>query len=880
MPSRRGRGGQAPLGRSGPRGPSTESQESRRPATKGKAIKPERFEVPAEELSPRFDLDSLGFETTAEVSPLTDIVGQERAMQAIDFGTSIGSFGYNLFVMGPPGSGRTTAVTMVVRQKAAKLPAPSDWCYVHNFQNPNSPRAIELPAGMGPRFRRDMQELVREVARRLERAFEGEAYRRERTRLADQLRAAQKEEFLRLEELARARNFSVQQVGQMFGIVPVVDGEPLTPEKYEQLDEETRRRIDEEGQALREAIAEAMRRLRTVEKEVKERLQELDRRVALLAVGDLIQEVSSRYAEHEAVVRYLEEVREDVLDHLQEFLREEGEEERPRLLAGLPLPSPPDPWARYQVNVLVTNDPEAGAPVVVEYHPTFYNLLGRIEHRAQFGAMTTDFTLIKAGSLHRANGGFLIMSARDVLTGFLAWEALKRALRSESIAIEDINQQFRLVSTVSLEPEPIPLRVRVILIGTPLLYHLLYLFDEDFRKLFKVQVDFDDRMPAASETLEAYARFIAARVTEEGLPHFRRDAVAEVVRFGSRLVEDQRKLASTFSAIADVVRESAYWSARNGHDLVEAEDVRQAVAAREYRANRIEERLGELIAEGSLLIDTEGEAVGQVNGIALVSWGDYEFGKPTRITARTFAGRAGVVNIEREARLAGRIHNKGVMILTGYLGGRYARERPLTLSASLGFEQSYEEIEGDSASSAELYALLSSISGLPIRQDLAVTGSVNQHGEIQPVGGVTRKVEGFFSCCKLKGLTGTQGVIIPRRNLHNLVLRDEVIEAVRRGEFHIYAIDHIEEGLEILTGLPAGEPREDGSYPEGTVNHAVARGLERLSRAWKEHGEREAEPARAGRAEEGPPPGDGGVRLSPQEAPGRNPAPEGPEAGV
>ncbi len=819
-----------------------------------------QFELRPEQLQPQYDLSSLAFETTAELAPLTDIVGQERAMQAIDFGTSIGSFGYNLFVMGIPGSGRTTAVTSVVRQKAAQLPPPSDWCYVHNFEDANAPRAVDLPAGMAPRFRDDMEELVSEVSRRLERAFEGEAYRRERSRLSDELRGAQGEEFQRLEELARQRNFSVQQAGQMFGIVPVVDGEPLTPDKYEELDDSTRKRIDQEGQQLREAIAEAMRRLRTTEKQVKDQVQELERRVALLAVGDLIEDMSGRYQEHKAVIKYLEEVRNDILAHLGEFLRSE-EEERPRLPAGLLLPTAPSPWERYQVNVLVTNDPEAGAPVVVEYHPTFYNLLGRVEHRAQFGAMTTDFSLIKAGALHRANGGFLLMAARDVLTGFLAWDALKRALRSQSITIEDLNQQFRLVSTVSLEPGPIPLRVRVILIGTPWLYSLLHTFDEDFRKLFKVQVDFDDRMKAGDDTLKAYARFVAARTQEEDLPHFSRQAVGEVVRFGSRLVEDRRKLASTFSTIADVVRESAYWGRQNDHQVVEVEDVTQAIGAREYRANRPEERLRELIADGTLLIDTEGEAVGQVNGIAIIAWGDHDFGKPTRITARTFVGRAGVVNIEREAKLAGRIHNKGVMILTGYLGGHYARHRPLTLSASLGFEQSYEEIEGDSASSAELYALLSSIGDLSIRQSLAVTGSVNQHGEIQPVGGVTRKVEGFFHCCRLKGLTGKQGAIIPRRNLDNLVLRQEVVEAVREGKFHIYAIDRIEEGLELLTGLPAGERQADGSYPEGTVNCAVARGLEALGEAWKEFGEKAAEPASpASRGEETPPQGDK-VRL-------------------
>jgi lon-related putative ATP-dependent protease len=806
------------------------------------------LELSAEALQPRYDASSFPFTSTVELEPLTDIVGQDRALQAIDFGTSIDSFGYNLFVMGPPGSGRTTAVTNIVRGKAGQMPAPSDWCYVYNFKDPNVPRALGLPAGIGPRFRTDMEELGREVGRRLERAFEGEAYRRERGRLAEELRAAQKTEFQQLEELARKRNFAVQQVGQMFGIVPVVDGEPLTPEKYEQLEAAARQRIDQEGQELRDAVAEAMRRLRTAEKEVRKNVEELDRRVALMALGDLIQELTRRYAGHQTVTRHLGEVQDDILSHLQDFLRSE-EEDRPHMLAGLPLPSPPDPWERYQVNVLVANDPAAGAPVIEEYNPTFYNLVGRIEHRVQFGAMSTDFSLIKAGALHRANGGFLILSARDLLTGFMAWDVLKRALRSQSITIEDINQQFRLVSTMGLEPEPIPVRLRVILIGTPFIYSLLYSFDEDFRKLFKVQVDFDDRMAADTNTVLAYGRFIAVRTKEEGLPHFSRDAVAEVVRFGSRLVEDQRKLASTFSVIGDIVRESAYWSRKNGHDLVGTEDVRQALQAREYRANRIEERLRELITEGTILIDTDGDTVGQLNGIAIVGWGDYDFGKPTRITARTFVGQAGVVNIEREVKLAGRIHNKGVMILTGYLGGRYARERPLTLSASLGFEQSYEEIEGDSASSAELYALLSSIGNLPIHQSLAVTGSVNQHGEVQPVGSVSRKVEGFFHCCRLKGLTGRQGVIIPRRNVHNLVLTNDVVEAVRRGEFHIYAIDHIDEGFELLTGLPAGERQSDGSYPEGTVNCAVAQGLSRLHEAWKEFGEHAGEPA-AGPEEE------------------------------
>jgi len=796
----------------------------------------DELELRPEDLGPRYDLSVLDFESTADLEPLEGVIGQDRAVQAIDFGTSIESFGYNLFVTGRPGSGRTTTVTDIVRRKAAEEPAPSDWCYVYNFEDANAPQALEFPAGMGPRFRRDMEELVKELGRRLERAFEGEAYSRERKQLTDQLQEAQREEFSKLEELARNHNFTVQQVGQMFGIVPMVNDEPLTPEKYEELDEEEKKRIDQQGQELREAMTEAMRRLQALEKEIKNELRELDRRIGMLAIGDLFEALRRNYEQQENVVKYLKRVQEDVLAHLQEFLKGDEQEGRPPQLMGIPLPRAPGPWDRYQLNLLVTNKPEDGAPVVVEDNPAYYNLVGRIEHRAQFGALTTDFTLIKPGAFHRANGGYLIMSARDVLLGFMAWDALKRMLRSQSIKIEDMNQQYRLVSTVSLEPEAIPADIRVVLIGTPLLYALLYHYDEDFRKLFKVQVDFDDRIDAEQTNLMNYARFVATRVREEGLLDFDRRGVAEVARLGARLVEDQRKLASTFSEIADIVREASYWGRRNGGRLVSAEDVRRAVEAKEHRANRLEERLRELIEEDTIMIATEGKAVGQVNGIAILMWGDYTFGKPSRITARTFAGRGGVVNIEREVKLGGRIHNKGVMILTGYLGGRYAQDRPLTLNASLGFEQSYEEIEGDSASSAELYALLSSIAEVPLRQDLAVTGSVNQHGEIQPVGGVTRKVEGFYDVCRTKGLTGSQGVIVPRRNLQNLVLRKDVIEAVAEGKFHLYGVNRVEEGMSLLAGMPMGERQSDGSYPEGTVNARVLEGLDRLAEAWKQFG--------------------------------------------
>jgi lon-related putative ATP-dependent protease len=519
------------------------------------------------------------------------------------------------------------------------------------------------------------------------------------------------------------------------------------------------------------------------------------------------------------------------------------------------------PYDRYRVNVVVDNCRLTGAPVVVEVNPTVHNLIGRIEHKAEFGALVTNFSMIKAGSLLRANGGYLVLDAKSVLVQPLAWDALKRCLRSKEVRIEELAQQYSLIATTSLSPEPIPLEVKVVLIGDANMYYLLYSLDDQFPKLFKVRADFATDMPWDDEAVMKYGRFIRDRCDEEGLPHFDMTAVAEVVEYGARLVEDQKKLTTRFADVADLVDEAAYWAQRDGHELVTADDVERAINERVYRASQLEERIRERIADGTIMVDTTGEVVGQVNGLSIIALGDYWFGRPSRITARVFMGQSGVINIEREAKMSGRIHDKGVLILAGYLGGKFAQDKPLSISASIAFEQSYEGIEGDSASSTELYALLSAISGVPIKQGLAVTGSVNQNGQVQPIGGVTRKIEGFFDICKARGLTGDQGVLIPESNVQNLMLRHDVVQAVNDGQFHIYPVRTVDEGISLLTGREAGERGPDGKYPEGTVYYEVDRRLRELAEQLRGFGEQESKTGRAegdGEDDEAPPAPDKG----------------------
>ena len=750
-------------------------------------------------------------------------------MSATMFGIAMRQRGYNLFVLGPPGTGKSTTMRRVLAEQAKQEAAPSDLCYVHNFADSYRPTAFQLPAGRGRELRDAMNGLVEECKVRLPRVFEGDEFERQKSRIMEGLGRSQQAEIARFEDAARAQGFAVLRSPMGLSLAPAPRGEPLSNEEFAALPKDKQEEIESRGRSLHQQLDATLHELRKLEREARLLHEKLVREVAASSTHQLTQELRESFAGLAPVEAYLQRVEEDLIAHAEEF----------RLLAeGKPTPPflpPPGAFLdTYRVNVVVQRTASEGAPVVVEENPTHANLVGRIEHRFHFGTLVTDFTLIKAGALHRANGGYLVLEAKDLLRSPFAWEALKKALRSRCIRIEEPLDELRFVSTVSLAPEPVPLSVKVLLIGDPSYYYLLYALDEDFRELFKVKVDFDESVPRTPEFERFYAQFVGSACREEGLRHFSCDAVGVLVEEGSRRVADQGRLTSSLGDLLDLVREASFWAERNRHDLVEASDVRQAVVQKVHRSNLLEERIDRMISEGTLLITTRGRTIGQVNGIAVLKIGEHAFGRPSRITARTFVGKPGVIDIEREAKLGGPVHTKGVMILSGFLAGRYARERPLAISASLAFEQHYEEIDGDSASSAELYALLSSLAGIPLSQSLAVTGSVNQLGEVQPVGGINEKLEGFFDACRAQGLDGEQGVLIPEANARHLMLREDVVQAVRQGQFHIYAVSTVDEGLELLSGRKAGVRGGDGKFPDGTLNAEVERALARNLEGMKE----------------------------------------------
>ncbi len=798
-------------------------------------------ELSPEDLRRTCDPEQFDFESTAELSALSEIIGQKRATKAIDFGVDIPYHGYNIYALGPSGSGRTSVVKKFLEKKASTGKVPHCWAYVNNFDDPYQPRALRLPAGTGCAIRDEVDELLDDLREELPRAFESEQYQQHYNRIGRELDEARTSRFQQLEARMIERGFALLRTPAGLVIAPVLDGQALSREQYEALPPEKKEALEKLRPELQEDLEKTLREVRGLEREAKARLRKLDQETADFTIGHHFENLRAKYAEIEALLHFLDAVRKDILEKVEQFKQPiPSEAEAPSLAEQGPLAFMArfrrSPFEKYRINVIVDNRDLEGAPVIEESNPNYYNLIGRIEHQAEFGTLVTDYSAIKAGSLHRANGGYLVIEALDLLRNPLAWEALKRALRNREIKIEEMAQQLGLIATATLTPEPIPLDVKVVLIGDPRTYYLLYNLDEDFQELFKVKADFAVDMDWNVENMEKLAAFIHDRCHEDNLKHFNLGAVAKLVEYAARLVENQEKLTTRFGQVTDVIHEASYWAVSNGHDLVTAKDVQQAIEERVYRANQIEERIREQIDKGMIMVDTEGEVVGQVNGLSILNLGDYYFGKPSRITAQTFMGRAGVINIEREAKMSGNIHDKGVMILAGYLGGKYAQEKPLNLSASICFEQSYEGVEGDSASSTELYALLSSLSVFPIKQGIAVTGSVNQRGEIQPVGGVTKKIEGFFDVCSIQGLTGEQGVIIPEQNVKNLMLREDVVEAVKEGKFHIYPVKTIDEGIAILTGKEAGERQEDGTYPEGTINYHASRQLEELAKKLAEFG--------------------------------------------
>jgi lon-related putative ATP-dependent protease len=838
-------------------------------------------ELTPEQLRRRFDAERLPYTSTADAPGLGEIIGQDRAARAITFGVEIPYAGFNIFATGPAGAGKTSIITRFLESKAATRPVPPDWGYVHNFMDPDRPRAVRLPPGGGLKLRDQVNALLAQVGDRLTQAFRSDQYAEARHAIGNRLDELRAERFRQLEETAREQGFELSSSSSGLALAPVKEGKALSREEFEALPEEEQADFAEHGRAVNEQMERALRQVQEMEHAARQQLVELDRQVAASVIGPLFDALIAEYAGWPDVAVYLGAARDHIAANADDFKRGQGEragEDAQPDEAALFRPRGVSPADRYRLNLIVDNSALQGAPLAVETNPTYANLLGRIEMRTELGTLVTDYRYIKAGALHHAIGGYLLLDARALLRQPLAWEALKRSLRNGQIRIEDIAQQVGALVAPTLSPEPIPLETKVVLIGDPQTYYLLYAYDEQFEKLFKVRADFATEMDRTPENELLIVRFIRNRCDEFGLPHFDLSAIARVIEHSSRLVEDQRKLTTRFALVSDIVQEAAFWATQAGHTQVCGDDVEKAIDERIYRSNQYEERLREMVSGGEILIETTGARVGQVNGLSVIFLGDHTFGRPNRISARTYQGRAGVTNIERESRLSGKIHDKGVLILQGFLGGRYAQDKPLSLSASIAFEQSYEGIDGDSASSAELYALLSSLSELPLRQGIAVTGSVNQHGEIQAIGGVTAKVEGFFDTCSAMpgGLAGDQGVLIPASNAAHLMLRDDVVESVAAGLFHIWTASSVDEGIALLTGEQAGERGPDGSYPAGSVNGRVDRKLRELAQKLQGFGQ----PPRTARAkpagEEPVPPEDDGEEPSlpgEPELPGDRPTP-------
>jgi len=794
-------------------------------------------ELTAEQARQACDPGQFSFRSTEELQPLEEIIGQERALRSISFGIDIKRPGYHMYALGPVGTGKTTTVQKYLEHEAASRPVPDDWLYINNFADADKPRAIHLPAGAGCRLKADMDRLVDELQSVVPRIFESTEYTKQQEQLGGDIQKKQQSMLQQVDDFARSKGLVIMQTPQGLLIAPASNGNILTPEQLERLDEQTKAQIEQAREEVEAKLHDAMHQVQQLHHEARERVNDLDRQSVAFAVDHMIDELKERYAQFEPVVKLMDEIRKDILENVPAIkqIRQMQQVQEQVPLAGMLAQAQQGPtFDKYRVNLIVNNCDTKGAPVILARNPSYHNLVGRVEHLGQFGMLVTNFSMIKAGLLHKANGGYLMLDVRDVLTKPMAYEGLKRALKNGVVEIEPMGEAYGLIATHTLEPEPIPLDIKVVLIGEPMIYYLLFAYDPDFQELFKVKVDFSLRMDRTPETTEQYARFIATVCKEEGLKHFDPSGVAKVVEHGSRLINHQNKLITKFGDIVDLIRQASFWSGKNGNALVTGDDVKQAVDEHVYRSNQLEQLLNEAIAEGVIMIDVEGAKAGQINGLAVLSLGDYAFGKPSRITATIHVGDEGVVNIEREVKMGGRIHNKGAMILASYLGGKYATDVPLALSARLTFEQVYEEIEGDSASSTELYALLSALSGFPIRQDLAVTGSVNQYGQVQAIGGVNEKIEGYFDICRITtGLTGRQGVLIPQSNVKHLMLREDVVRAIRDGKFHIYPVVTIDEGISLLTGKPAGEMRPNGAYPDGTVNAAVHNRLKDLAQKVK-----------------------------------------------
>ncbi len=765
------------------------------------------------------------FKTTKELEPFNGVIGQSRGIKAMEFGLNIDVKGYNIYIEGPTGIGKTIYAKNKLESIAKTKPIPNDWCYVYNFENANEPIAIDLPAGLGKEFANDMSQFIENMRIEIKSAFNNKDFANEKANIEKSVEEKKIKLIEKLNKDAAAQNFEIKNTSSGIYFLPMINGKTLSEEEFNALDEETRAEFERRSVEIQKQTIETMAKIKELERKASEKLNSWQNNIALFAVSIQINELRNKYKKFQKVQTFLKNVQKDILANLNDFIMD-----APQPQGNMPKPDAHKPWQKYQVNLFVDNSNLDGAPVVIDSNTSFYNLFGKLEYENSYGTLKTDFTLIKPGLIHQANGGYIVLQVRDLLTNGVIWDSLKRILRTRLIYVDTLKDyQVNTVAIASLKPEPIPVNIKVILVGPSNIYHQLLNYDEDFKKLFKVKVEFDEEAPRTEATMFKIAQFIHNFCEKEKAPHFNASAVAEVIEYCSRAVENQSKLSTQLNDITELLGEACTWAKMDGAKVVTSAYVRKAINERIERINKYDQRLTEMIQNGTIMIDTDGQKVGQINGLSIMMIGDYSFGKPAKITANTYVGKSGIVNVEREVELSGTSHSKGVMILAAYIGEKFAQERPLSLSASICFEQMYNGVDGDSASSTELYAILSSLSDLPIKQSIAVTGSVNQKGEIQPIGGVTDKIEGFFNICRLRGLTGEQGVMIPYQNIKNLNLCNDVIDAVKEGMFHIYAIKNIDEGIELLTGVPAGKKNKNGEYTVGTVNYLVDEKLKKYA---------------------------------------------------
>lgn len=770
------------------------------------------------------------FETTADITDNDLIYGQERGIKALEFGLSISSKGYNLYLEGPAGVGKTMYTKKYVSDLASKQKTPDDWCYLYNFDDPNEPIAVSLAAGSGKEFKEAMDSFIKDIRKYLKVTFSNEDFEKEKALIRQGYDDKKDKLLASLNKQCLKYGFQVKSAQNGIYMMPVLNGKAIEEDEFEKLDEETKKDFEEKSNIVQEYIIQAIGQIKLIDREADKRIDEWQSNIALLTINAYINPIRATFKKYKRIVAFLDNVKKDILKNLNYFINDKATEPTPQN----PKPENAKPWLNYRVNLFIDNSSLEGAPVIMDTNYFYHNLFGKLEYENQFGMLKTDFTMIKPGLLHKANGGYIILQAQDLLSNQICYDALKKALLVKELSIENNMEQRSYMVMISLKPEPIPLDVKVLLLGDSEIYHTLLALDPDFRKLFKIKAEFEEDAPRSEENIQKLAKFVHNYSEREGCLPLDKGAMARIVEFTSRITEDKEKLSTHFSEIGEVISEASTWAKLSKKKVVTKEFIDKTLSERIDRIKKYDERYSEMIQDNTLLISTEGYETGVINGLTVMTIGDFTFGKPSRITANTYMGKTGIVNIEREVEISGPSHSKGVLILSGYLGEKFAQDFPLSLTASLCFEQLYNGVDGDSASSTEAYAILSSLSGIPINQSIAVTGSVNQKGTIQPIGGVNEKIEGFYKTCKMKGLNYEQGVIIPIQNVRNLHLSDEVIQAVKEGKFHIYAVSTIDEGIEILTGVPAGKKNSSGKFPAGTINYLVYEKLKKYYENGKE----------------------------------------------